>query len=92
GLNRAVLSARYTILAANGDRLDFPTEDADPERAFVRPYGDATIDSGDAYREINFLGTPSTVLPWSDATLNDNSDVAFEQWLEMLESNLRYTP
>ena len=85
--NREMLNADYVILAANADPDNFRTNTGE-----IQPFGDVLSLSNGSQRRIDLLGTVSTPIPWSEGSFNDAGDVALDRWVEMIDSNLRYTP
>ncbi|GAB4546551.1 MAG: hypothetical protein Tsb0013_05520 [Phycisphaerales bacterium] len=89
--NREVLTADYVILAAN-DNPDNWSSDSGP----VRPYGDVTIMGSGEARSINLqdIDTVNGPVygPWSPGTLNGPGRIGFENYRDMIKTNVRYTP
>ncbi len=89
--NREVMTAEYTILAANDDPARWITGDGEQ----IRPYGDATIGKDQERRDIRLLTVAGIFGPFRTNDISPAADagkIGFENWRDMIRTNVRYTP
>lgn len=86
--NRSVLSSDYVILAAADDPQRWLDRNGGP----VAPYGDVALDGNFDRIDLVLSGTAQSPSPFDPSLLNTTGDTARENWRDMIESNVRYTP
>lgn len=88
-LSREVLNAEYVILAANDD----PTKYVAGDGSYIAPYGDEAIEQDGTRVRLDLIGTVQNPGPFVPSVLDaDDKLSAGKTWLEMIDSNLRFTP